>query len=114
DADGAVRVIERGFISSLRRRTSSHTTETCYLGISRFVSQFLRPHMRQTLLVVAVSFLLVPAAHAQDEARLLRFPAIHGDTVAFSYAGNLYTVPAAGGIARKLTNHEGYEMFAHF
>ena len=53
-------------------------------------------------------------APGQGEARLLRFPTIHGDTVVFTYAGDLYTVPAAGGVARKLTNHDGYEMFARF
>ncbi|HZZ77565.1 MAG TPA: PDZ domain-containing protein, partial [Gemmataceae bacterium] len=51
---------------------------------------------------------------AQDETRLLRFPATHGDAVVFSYAGNLYTVSANGGIARRLTSHDGYEMFARF
>ena len=51
---------------------------------------------------------------AQEETRLLRFPTIHGDAVAFSYAGNLYTASANGGIARRLTSHEGYEMFARF
>ena len=53
-------------------------------------------------------------AFAQDEARLLRFPTIHGDSIVFSYAGNLYTVAASGGTARRLTSHEGYEMFARF
>lgn len=54
-------------------------------------------------------------AQAQDEARLLRFPAVHGDRVVFTYAGDLYTVARTGGIARKLTNDsEGYEMFARF
>lgn len=51
---------------------------------------------------------------AQDEARLLRFPAIHGNQVVFTYAGDLYTVPATGGTARKLTNDVGYESFARF
>lgn len=51
---------------------------------------------------------------AQTEARLLRFPAIHGNQLIFSYAGDLYTVSASGGTARKLTNHDGYEMFARF
>jgi tricorn protease len=54
------------------------------------------------------------AVYAQDEARLLRFPAIYGDQVVFSCAGDLYTVNKVGGIARKLTSHEGYEMFARF
>ena len=51
---------------------------------------------------------------AQKEARLLRFPAIHGNQIVFSYAGDLYSVEASGGVARKLTNDVGYEMFARF
>jgi tricorn protease len=51
---------------------------------------------------------------AQEEARLLRFPSIYGNQVVFTYAGDLYTVSASGGLARKLTNHVGYEMFARF
>jgi tricorn protease len=66
---------------------------------------------------VAFAALLSPRlvrADDQGEARLLRFPAIHGDAVVFTYAGNLYTVPAGGGVARKLTSHDGFEMFARF
>ncbi|MCP4909200.1 MAG: protease [Bacteroidetes bacterium] len=52
---------------------------------------------------------------SQDEARLLRFPAVHGQNVVFTYAGDLYSVPLKGGVARKLTSDvNGYEMFAHF
>ena len=53
-------------------------------------------------------------ALAEDEARLLRFPTIHGQRLVFCYAGDLYTVSATGGIARRLTSHPGYEMFPHF
>ena len=50
-----------------------------------------------------------------DEARLLRFPALHGNQVVFTYAGDLYTVPVQGGVARRLTSDpKGFEMFAHF
>jgi tricorn protease len=51
---------------------------------------------------------------AQQEARLLRFPAIHGNQLVFSYAGDLYSVPSQGGVARKITTGDGYEMFARF
>jgi tricorn protease len=57
----------------------------------------------------AMSFL-----NAQDEARLLRFPAIYNDHIVFSQAGDLYMVDARGGLARKLTSHIGYEMFPKF
>ena len=50
----------------------------------------------------------------QKEARLLRFPAVHGDKLVFSYAGDLYQTSARGGLARKITGDAGYEMFAHF
>lgn len=63
------------------------------------------------------SFLLsgsILGLQAQQEARLLRFPAVHGNQVAFSYAGDLYVVPAAGGVARRITSHPGNELFARF
>src|SRR3712207_6853872 len=44
-------------------------------------------------------------------ARLLRFPDIRGGTIAFVYAGDIWTVPAAGGTARRLTSHPGLELF---
>ena len=51
---------------------------------------------------------------AQDETRLLRFPAIHGNQIVFTYAGNLYTVTSSGGVARRMTDGTGFEMFARF
>ncbi|WP_257666660.1 S41 family peptidase [Parapedobacter tibetensis] len=51
---------------------------------------------------------------AQEETRLLRFPAVFGDQVAFTYAGDLYVVPVSGGMARRITSHPGYELFARF
>ncbi len=47
-------------------------------------------------------------------ARLLRFPDIHGDTVAFVYAGDIWPAPASGGAARRLTSHPGLELFPKF
>ena len=62
-----------------------------------------------TLLFVGVA----AAAHA-DEGRLLRFPATNGKDVVFTYAGDLYKAPLAGGQAERLTSHVGVEMFARF
>lgn len=71
--------------------------------------------MRRFMLPMLALFLFAQVAEAQpDDARLLRFPAIHGDQVAFTYAGDLYTASATGGVARKLTSHEGFEMFPRF
>ena len=71
--------------------------------------------MRRLLTWLAVLLPAIPAAaQAPDEARLLRFPTISDSATVFGYAGNLYTVPNAGGIARRLTSHDGYEMFPRF
>ncbi len=70
--------------------------------------------MRKFVLSIGLSLMLL-TAFAQDEMRLMRFPAIHGDQVVFSYAGDLYTVPLSGGEATKLTNDpDGFELFARF
>jgi tricorn protease len=65
------------------------------------------------LLVFSLLFISLNS-YAPQEARVLRFPAISDGQIVFSYAGDLYTVPESGGIARKLTSHEGYEAFARF
>ena len=70
--------------------------------------------MKKIFLLIP-ALLLVLSMRAQEEARLLRFPAIHGNQIVFTCAGDLYTVDRTGGVARKLTNDEnGYEMFARF
>jgi tricorn protease len=70
--------------------------------------------MFRLVLGVLAAWACSSAAWAAGEARLLRFPTIYKDTVVFGYAGNLYSVDAQGGIARRLTSHEGYEMFPRF
>lgn len=71
---------------------------------------------KKTLIISLVVFFLwgIGVLPASQEARVLRTPAIHGDQIVFSYAGDLYTVSSQGGVARKLTSHEGYEIFPRF
>lgn len=69
--------------------------------------------IKRLIYLIACSMLL-SLASAQQEAKLLRFPAVHGNQVVFSYAGDLYMVARSGGIARRLTGSDGYEMFARF
>jgi tricorn protease len=58
--------------------------------------------------------LLLGALPAVAATKLLRFPDIHGAKVAFSYAGDVWTAPAAGGTATRLTAHPGQELFPRF
>lgn len=51
------------------------------------------------------------SAFALDDARMLRFPDINNNLIAFVYAGDIWTVEANGGNARRLTSHEGLELF---
>ncbi|MFO1446652.1 MAG: PDZ domain-containing protein [Opitutaceae bacterium] len=65
------------------------------------------------LAILMASTLPLPAA-PETETRLLRFPTTNGDQIVFSYAGQLYTVPAAGGTARRMTDGPGYAIFPRF
>lgn len=64
--------------------------------------------------LILMLLLFSGVSFAPQEARVLRFPAIFEDQIVFTYAGDLYSVSSAGGIARKLTSHEGFEAFARF
>ena len=75
----------------------------------------MRTNVRVGFVIVLLFFLSGLSLSAAPEARVLRFPAIYGDQIVFSYAGDLYSVSASGGMARKLTSYyEGYEAFARF
>ena len=67
------------------------------------------------LLTITLLLLTCLTVSAQQEAKMLRFPTIHGNDVVFSHGGDLYRVDIKGGVAHKLTNDvDGYEMFARF
>ena len=69
--------------------------------------------MKKIFSIVILTFVTAFCVKA-EEARLLRFPATNGTSIVFTYAGDLYTVPVAGGEATRLTSHIGYEAFAHY
>ncbi|HSK71315.1 MAG TPA: S41 family peptidase [Pyrinomonadaceae bacterium] len=48
------------------------------------------------------------------QTKLLRFPDIYGERVVFTYGGDLWTAPASGGTAVRLTAHPGVETYAKF
>jgi tricorn protease len=59
--------------------------------------------------------LAAPAAAAGEDPRpLMRQPTIHGETVVFAHGGDLWSVPAAGGTAVRLTVDDGDEELPRF
>ena len=66
--------------------------------------------MKPILSLLLSAGLFLPGLTAQT-GFLLRHPAINknGSLVAFSYQGDIWTVPASGGAATRLTIHEAYE-----
>lgn len=71
---------------------------------------------RWLFLTLPVALALAPPASAQVERPFARYPAISPDgrTVAFSYQGDIWTVPVDGGRAMRLTLHEAYEANPRF
>ena len=67
--------------------------------------------MKKVFLLVFMSVFLIGYGLAVDDMRLLRFPDINKDLVTFVYAGDIWTVSSTGGNARRLTSHEGLELF---
>lgn len=69
--------------------------------------------MKKALLSIALvsSALATSAQGKTDEALWMRYPAISpdGTTIAFSFGGNIYTVPVGGGRALQLTTHAAYD-----
>jgi len=67
--------------------------------------------MKKSIAMLAIILFFCTWQWAIQDARLLRFPNINDDLVVFVYAGDIWSVPAAGGDARRLTSHPGLELF---
>ncbi|MBK8323289.1 MAG: PD40 domain-containing protein [Betaproteobacteria bacterium] len=63
--------------------------------------------------LLAALLLAVPAI-AFASGGYFRFPALHGDTIAFTAEGDLWQVGVAGGRASRITTHAGLESHAAF
>ncbi|MFO0982933.1 MAG: S41 family peptidase [Planctomycetota bacterium] len=57
---------------------------------------------------------LATTAMAGAPARFMQSPDIHDQAIVFTYEGDLWSVAAAGGTARRLTSHPGFEDAARF
>ncbi len=64
------------------------------------------------LLIILLVFTVPNMLDAQSG--LMRFPDIHDDLIVFVHAEDLWTVPSQGGIAQRLTIHDGMERHPKF
>jgi tricorn protease len=56
----------------------------------------------------------VPVIGAEEARPLMRFPDVHGDTIVFVHGEDIWSVPVSGGVATRLTIHDGAERFPRF
>jgi tricorn protease len=71
------------------------------------------PRSFRTFFVATFTLLLMAGTlHAQGP--LMRFPDIHEDLIVFVHGEDIWSVPSEGGVATRLTIHDGQERFPKF
>ena len=67
--------------------------------------------MKKRFLLLSILCGTMLASTAQEAPRWMRNSAISpdGETIAFTYMGDIYTVKASGGEARQLTSNSAYD-----
>ena len=65
----------------------------------------------KSLFILTSALLLTTNVLAENDPLWMRYPAIspNGETIAFTYKGDIYTVPANGGKATQLTTHPAHD-----
>lgn len=66
------------------------------------------------MFIRSVPLALIFAVCVSAQTKLLRFPDIHADRIAFVYGGDIWTAPDGGGRATRLTAHPGLELFPKY
>jgi tricorn protease len=72
------------------------------------------PFLRKCVAFCLLALALTAFAQESREGRLLRFPDIYKDKVAFVYAGDIWLASTSGGVAHRITTHPGRELFPKF
>ncbi len=70
--------------------------------------------IRSVVLAACILAAGILAGAQTPPSHLMRFADVHGDAVVFTYEGDLWRVPSAGGNAVRITSDPGEERFAKF
>ena len=79
-----------------------------------FIRRFFAFIVIGSVVVSVIGGACLAAAQEAPEGRLLRFPDIYKEKIAFMYGGDLWLASSAGGTARRITSHPGRELFPKF
>src|SRR5260370_31712423 len=80
-------------------------------------TRLLSAELRRCTLVFCTVLFAGSVASAQTSnggTRLLRTPTVSATQIAFAYAQNIWVVPRAGGVARRVTSFQGQTTNPHF
>jgi tricorn protease len=69
---------------------------------------------KRWLALLLVAFSTAAFAQQVHEGRLMLFPDVHHDKVVFVYGGDLWLASTSGGVARRITESPGRELFPKF
>jgi len=65
-------------------------------------------------LACTLALVSTTVAHAQINARLMRYPHVSATQITFTYAGDVWVMPKTGGTAHRLSTPKGEESFPRF
>src|SRR5262249_48965077 len=68
----------------------------------------------RTLVLIFTVFLLFAATAAAQGTRMLRHPSVSRDSIAFEYAGDIWSVSRNGGPATRLTSTEDFDIDPYY
>ena len=95
------------FFVNLRLQTG-YKNRMLKIGHHYYFSRF---NIMQKFILIALTTVFIFQAYAFDDARMMRYPDINGNLITFVYAGDIWSVDANGGEAKRLTSHAGIELF---
>src|SRR6202158_4973886 len=70
--------------------------------------------LKKWLVLAVVLSSAIAVAQEMQEGRLMLFPDVYKDKIAFVYGGDLWLASTSGGVARRITENPGRELFPKF